>query len=78
MDVAAWLLGPRDAAVRARVSKQGVRHSVLPDLTMLNLEDLRMSQIEPRRRPLAAIAAPASDGPVVASQIENRADGSNE
>jgi len=46
VDVAAWLLGPRDAAVRARVSKQGVRHSVLPDLTMLNLEDLGASQIE--------------------------------
>ena len=56
---------PRDAAVRARVSKQRDRHPVLPDQTMLNLEDLGMSQVEPRRGPFAAIAAPASDGPVV-------------
>ena len=49
---------PRDAAVRARVSKQRDRHLVLPDQTMLNLEDLGMSQVEPRRGPFAAIAAP--------------------
>ena len=78
IDVAGLAPRPRDAAVRARVSKTRDRRLMLPDLIMLNLEDLRMSQIEPRRRPLAAIAAPASDGPVVASQIENRADGSNE
>jgi hypothetical protein len=40
---------PRDAAVRARVLKQRDRHPVLPDLIMLNLEDLGMSQVEPRR-----------------------------
>jgi hypothetical protein len=54
---------PREAAVRARVSKQR-------DLTMLRLEDLGMSEIEPQRWPLAAITAPASDGPVVASRME--------
>ena len=71
MDVAACLLAPRDAAVRARVSKQGVRHSVLPDLTMLNLEDLGMSQFEPRPGLFGAIAAPAFDGPVIASPMES-------
>jgi hypothetical protein len=45
---------------------------------MLNLEDLGMSEIEPRRQPLAAIAAPASDGPVIASPMENRAGELNE
>jgi hypothetical protein len=45
---------------------------------MLNLEDLGMSQIEPRRRQLAAIAAPASDGQAVASPMENRAGELNE
>ena len=48
---------------RARASKQR-------DPTMLNLENLGMSQIEPWRRPLAVIAVPASDRPVVASPIE--------
>ena len=62
---------PRDAAVRARVSKQR-------DLTMLNLEDLGMSETEPRRQPPAAIAAPASNGPVIASPIENPAGELNE
>jgi hypothetical protein len=45
---------------------------------MLNLKDLGMSQIEPRRRPPAAIAPPASDGPMVASPMENRAGELNE
>ena len=57
--------------MRARVSKQR-------DLTMLNLEDLGMSEIEPRRQPPVAIAAPASDGPVIASPMENRAGELNE
>jgi hypothetical protein len=61
---------PRDAAVPARVFERRDRRPVLPDLTMLNLEDLGMSQVEPRHRPLAAIAAPASDGPVVTSPME--------
>jgi hypothetical protein len=58
-------LAPRDAAVRARVLKQRDLHPLLPDLTILNLEDLGMSQVEPRRGPLAAIVQSASDGPVV-------------
>jgi hypothetical protein len=37
---------------------------------MLKLEDLGMSEIEPQRWPLAAITAPASDGPVVAFRME--------
>jgi hypothetical protein len=45
---------------------------------MLNPEDLGMSEIEPRRQPLAAIAEPAPDGPVIASPMENRAGELNE
>jgi hypothetical protein len=45
---------------------------------MLNLKDLGMSQIEPRRRPHAAIAAPASDAQVVASPMDDRAGELNE
>ena len=58
----AWLHGLEKQQFE-RVSKQR-------DLTMLKLKDLGMSEIEPRRRPLAAITAPASEGPVVASPIE--------
>jgi len=36
---------------------------------MLNLEDLGMSEVEPRRRPLAATTAPASEA-MVASPME--------
>ena len=69
MDVAAWLHGLAMQRYEPVFSKRD-RRPVLPDLTMLNLEDLGMSQVEPRHRPLAAIAAPASDGPVVTSPIE--------
>jgi hypothetical protein len=43
-------LASRDAAVRARVLKQRDLNPLLPDLTILNLEDLGMSQVEPRPR----------------------------
>jgi hypothetical protein len=69
VDFAAWLHGLAMQRYEPAFSKRD-RRPVLPDLTMLNLEDLGMSEIEPRRRPLAAIAAPASDGPVVASPME--------
>ena len=68
-EVAAWLYGLAmqryEPAFRTRD-----RRPVLPDLTMLNLEDLGMSQVEIRDRPLAAIAAPASDGPLATSPTE--------
>ena len=63
MDVAAWLHGLERQQVERASRKQR-------DLTMLKLEDLGMSEIEPRRWPLAAITAPASDGSVVASPME--------
>jgi hypothetical protein len=56
--------------VDARLGSTASRCRNSATLTMLNLEDLGMSEIEPRRRALAAIAAPASDGPVVASPME--------
>ena len=54
MDVAASLHGLEMQQSEPASRKQR-------DLTMLNLEDLGMSEIEPRRQPLAAIAAPAPD-----------------
>ena len=62
VDVAAWLHGLE--------RQQFERASRNSGLTMLRLEDLGMSEIEPQRWPLAAITAPASDGPVVASRME--------
>ena len=61
VDVAAWPHGLERQRFE-RVSKQR-------DLTMLNLEDLGMSEVEPRRRPLAATTAPASEA-MVASPME--------
>jgi hypothetical protein len=67
-EVAAWLYGL--TMQRYEDARIDARCCLLPDLRMLNLENLGMRQVAIRDRPLAAIAAPASDGPVVMSPTE--------